>query len=310
MLADTDTVGKLADIPVVAEVVNTLNRFKPARRLLATVLGVHPDATLPVYHANTLRRRLRKHRDAATAAGATTGKVALFSTCYVNRNEPDLGEDLLAVFAHNGIPVRLVEKERCCGMPKLALGDLDGVAAAKEANIPWLAELAENGYDLTALVPSCVLMFKQTLPLLFPDDPAVRKVKDAFYDPFEYLMRRHKAGKLNTDFKQGLGKVAYHAACHQRVQNMGRKTKDILALIPDTEVRLIERCAGHNGTYGVKTASHPIAMKIVRPLLKPIQAADHYGSDCAMAGHHIANALNDGSVAEHPIRLLRRAYGI
>ncbi|MDP1956744.1 MAG: Fe-S oxidoreductase, partial [Rhodocyclaceae bacterium] len=126
------------------------------------------------------------------------------------------------------------------------------------------------------------------------------------------LMLRHKAGKLRTDFKQGLGKVAYHAACHQRVQNIGPKTKEALLLVPDTEVDVIERCSGHDGTYAVKKEFHLYAMKIVKPVVGRVNQAapDHYGSDCAMAGHHIAHARADGSAPEHPMTLLRLAYGI
>jgi Fe-S oxidoreductase len=155
-------------------------------------------------------------------------------------------------------------------------------------------------------------MFKQELPLLFPDDEQVQKVARAIFDPFEYLIHRHKAGKLNTDFKQPLGKVAYHAACHQRVQNVGAKTREVLALIPDTEITAIERCSGHDGTYAVKKEFHEASMKIVRPVVNRVKkaAADHYGSDCPMAGHHIEHGMADGSRTEHPISLLRRAYGI
>jgi len=246
ILTSTDAVGSLAGIPVVAQAVNAINKIGPARKALEAVAGIHRDAWLPEFTSFPLRSRLKK-LPASTAgepAGKTQGKVALFATCYMNRNEPGPGEDLVAVFEHNGIPVTLAEKERCCGMPKLELGDLDAVRAAKEANIPVLAKLVDEGWDLTALIPSCVLMFKQELPLLFPDDPDVLKVKQAFYDPFEYLMLRHKEGWLKTDFKQPLDRVAYHAACHQRVQNIGPKTKEILALIPGTEVDIIERCSG------------------------------------------------------------------
>ncbi|HNI07861.1 MAG TPA: Fe-S oxidoreductase, partial [Thiobacillaceae bacterium] len=154
--------------------------------------------------------------------------------------------------------------------------------------------------------------FKQELPLMFPDDPDVLKVKNAFYDPFEYLMLRHREGRLKTDFKTGLGKVVYHAACHQRVQNIGPKTREALALVPGTEVDVIERCSGHDGTYAVKKEFHAFAMKIVKPVVARVNQAkpDHYGSDCAMAGHHIAHARADGSTPEHPITLLRKAYGL
>ena len=314
VLTSTDAMGRFAGIPVVAQTVNAVNKVGVARKALESVAGIHSEAWLPEFSSRPLRSRLRKLPDDTRGepAGRTRGKIALFATCYMNRNEPGPGEDLVAVFEHNGIPVTLAEKERCCGMPKLELGDLETVRALKEENIPQLARLVDAGWDLTALIPSCVLMFKQELPLMFPDDPQVQKVKEAFYDPFEYLMLRHKEGKLRTDFKQGLGKVAYHAACHQRVQNIGPKTKETLALIPGTEVEVIERCSGHDGTYAVKREFHDAAMKIVKPVVGRVNQAqpDHYGSDCAMAGHHIGHARADGSQPEHPITLLRKAYGI
>ena len=315
VLTSTDNLGKLAGIPVVSGVVNSFNKAKNFREILDHTLGVHPEAKLPEFHSKPLRKRLadKKHRSAeGTPAGRTNGKVALFATCYGNYNEPLVGEDLVAVFEHNDIPVTIADKEQCCGMPKLELGNLEAVEEAKNANIPQLAKLVDEGWDIVAPVPSCALMFKQELPLMFPDEPDVIKVSKAIFDIFEYLMLRHKEGLLKTDFKQGLGKVAYHAACHQRVQNVGAKTKEVLSLIPDTEVTAIERCSGHDGTYAVKSEFHEHAMKIGKPVVNRVKQAeaDHYGSDCPMAGHHIENGLRDGREPEHPITLIRKAYGI
>lgn len=315
MLSSTDTVGKIAGIPVLNGVVNTVNQIKPVRKIMDKVMGIHADAHLPRFESKPLRSRLADRRNSqatGTATATTKGRVALFSTCYGNRNEPHIGEDLVAVFEHNGIPVTIAEKEQCCGMPKLELGDLESVAAAKDVNIPALVKLVNEGWDIVAPVPSCALMFRQELPLLFPEDADVRKVADAIFDPFEYLMLRHKEGQLKTDFKNSLGKVSYHAACHQRVQNFGAKTRDALALVPDTKVEMIERCSGHDGTYGVKSETFEKAMKIARPVVNKIKQAqpDHYGSDCPIAGHHLANGLKDGSNPEHPMSLLRKAYGI
>ncbi len=131
-------------------------------------------------------------------AGPTSGKVALFATCYCNVNTPDIGQDLIRVFEHNEIPVRLTDKEECCGMPKLEQGDLETVDKYRKTNIPELVRLIDEGWDIVAAIPSCVLMFKQELPLMYPDDPDVQKVKQHIYDPFEYLVHRHKAGLLNT----------------------------------------------------------------------------------------------------------------
>ncbi len=313
LLANTDLVGRIGSIPVVAQTINAANNMKPVRRLMQSVGGVHSEAILPRFESNTFRKHFRPSEGISPEAGERTrGKVAIFATCYCNVNEPHINDDLVAVLEHNGIPVRLAEKERCCGMPKLELGDLEAVEKAKKVNIPQLAKLVDEGWDIIGAVPSCVLMFKQELPLMFPDDPEVKKVQEAIYDPFEYLMLRHREGKLRTDFNQSLGKVAYHVACHQRVQKIGMKTRDVLQLVPNTEVKAIERCSGHDGTYAVKKEFHEVSMKIARPVVNRVRdsGADHYTSDCPMAGHQIENGLRDGRQPEHPLSLLRKAYGI
>lgn len=314
VLTSTDTVGKLATIPLVDVTVNALNNNGLFRNALEGTLGVHKEAPVPSYHSKTLRKRFPDSSDnaPAKAVGETTGKVAFYATCYGNYNTPHLGEDFAAVFRHNGIQIELVTKEACCGMPKLELGDLDSVDELKEKNIPVLARLVDEGYDLIAPIPSCVLMYKQELPLMYPDDEDVLKVQKAFYDPFEYLFLRHKEGEFNTDFKNTLGDISYQVACHLRVQNIGIKTRDILNLVPDTEVNAIERCSGHDGTYAVKKETREKSLKIARPVVRQVEKGepDHFASDCPMAAVHIANLTDKIDEADHPMSLLRKAYGI
>lgn len=316
LLTSTDLVGNLAGIPVVSQVVNGFNQNKTFRKGLAK-LGIHPDAIVPAYHSKTARKLINAEKtlepSVAEPTARTTGKVAIFTTCYGNRNAPNIVGDLMKVFEHNGIPVALMAKEQCCGMPKLELGDLDAVAAAKEANIPQMLALLKDGWDIVAPIPSCVLMFKQELPLMFPNDEDVKAVKQRIFDPFEYLILRHREGKLKTDFKQSLGKVAYHTACHLRVQNIGYKTREMLELVPNTKVELLERCSGHDGTYAVKAEFHEISMKICRPIVNKVKQSkpDYYGSDCPMAGDQIENGLDeDADTPTHPLTMLRIAYGL
>jgi Fe-S oxidoreductase len=155
-------------------------------------------------------------------------------------------------------------------------------------------------------------MFKQELPLMYPDDPDVQKVKQHIFDPFEYLVHRHKAGLLNTEFKQPLGTVAWHVPCHQRVQNIGPKTKDVLALVPGTDIQAIERCSGHDGTYGVRAGTYEKSQKIVRPVVNRVQKteADYLVSDCPMAATQIADHLELKHGETNPLTLLRMSYGL
>ena len=317
VLSNTDALGHFAGIPIVTQTVNAVNRTPAMRAALESALGVDKRAWLPAFATRTFRRSAPASPPASVRDGERTpGKVAVYATCYVNFNEPGIGHDLLAVLAHNAIPYELVASEACCGMPLLEQGDLEGVAAKKEKNVPVLARYAREGYALMSAIPSCVLMYKHELPLMFPEDADVRAIGEAFWDPFEYFVARHRDGLFNTDFKHALGTVSYHVPCHGRVQNLGRKTFDALSLIPGTDLRVVERCSGHAGTFGVKKPFHATAMRIGAPVFKAMAAPSpaFIASDCQLAGHHIEQGIEEAGLARaplvHPLTLLRKAYGI
>ncbi|MEY4645979.1 MAG: Anaerobic glycerol-3-phosphate dehydrogenase subunit [Pseudomonadota bacterium] len=321
LLASTDLHGSFAGIPIVVQAVNAVNKTKAARSVLESVAGVDKDAWLPELASKKFRSDTPKARASEVKNGEKTpGKVVIFATCYVNYNEPGIGHDLLKILDHNEIPYVIVDKEKCCGMPKLELGDLDSVNQSKQANIPVLHRYAQEGYAILSAVPSCTLMFKQEIPLMYPDDQAVQQVKEAMWDPFEYLMARKRDGLLKTEFPQKLGNVSYQIPCHGRVQNIGRKTEEMLKMIPDTSINTIERCSGHAGTFGVKKAYHQQAMKIGKPVFKAMASMqdgakpDYISSDCPLGGHHIAQGfeVNELGTPElnHPLTLVRKAYGL
>jgi Fe-S oxidoreductase len=104
------------------------------------------------------------------------------------------------------------------------------------------------------------------------------------------------------------------------VQNIGRKTEELLKLVPETSVQTNERCSGHAGTFGVKKPYHDMAMKIGKPLFKRMAehpdggVPDYISSDCPLGGHHIEQGFEENKLGspqlEHPISLLRMAYGL
>ncbi len=316
LLASTDALGTLATIPIVTQVTNALNRSGAARSLMESTLGVDKTAWVPEYATTKFRSSVAGSAAFPVKDGSRTpGKVAIFSTCYINYNEPGIGHDLTKILAHNEIPYVIAEKEACCGMPRLELGDLQAVAASKEKNIPVLAKLAREGYAIMTPIPSCTLMFKQELPLMYPDDPDVLAVREAMFDPFEYLVSRRKDGLLKTDFKAPLGKVSYHIPCHSRVQNVGQKTREALELVPGTTVNTVERCSGHSGTWGCKKEFHQMAMKIGKPVFRQMAEPqpDWISSDCQLGGRHIEQGMGDTlgkARLRHPITLMRMAYGL
>ena len=145
---------------------------------------------------------------------------------------------------------------------------------------------------------------------MFPDEADVQLVKGALFDPFEYLMARRKDGLLKTDFKRDLGEVSDPIPCHGRVQKIGKRTEKMFKLIGQTvtvALNPVQRCSGHADTYGVKTATHPVAMKIGKPVFKAMakDGPDFISSDCALAGHHIAQGMaqagTPAKALQHPL---------
>jgi glycerol-3-phosphate dehydrogenase subunit C len=318
VLTGTDRVGRLATIPVVVKMVNRATTMPLARRMMDKLLGVAAESALPPYSSPTFR-------DSATPSIAwpvrdgqrTPGKVAIFSTCYVNYNEPGIGRDLLQILTHNEIPYVVAKQEACCGMPKLELGDFATVEKLKNLNLPVLATYASEGFAIMTAVPSCTLMLKHELPLIFPEDPDVLAVADAMFDPFDYFVQRDRDGLLKREFPRALGRVSYHIPCHSRVQNVGQKTREVLEWVPHTTLNTVERCAGHDGTYGVKSEFYAASMKIGKPVFRQMAQSDpdYVSSDCPIASRRILQGIDESGAAhhakrEHPLTLLRIAYGL
>jgi Fe-S oxidoreductase len=300
------------------QIVNKVNTTPAARKVMDKMLGIAATPQLPPYDPKPFRKTAKPSVAWPIRNGERTpGKVAIFSTCYVNYNEPGIGRDLVRILEHNEILWRLAEKEACCGMPKLELGDFESVERLKNINIPALARLARDGHAILTSVPSCTLMFKQELPLIFPEDDDVKVVAEAMFDPFEYFVLRDKDGLLRKDFTHPLGRISYHIPCHSRVQNVGQKTREALEWVPETTVTTVERCAGHDGTYGVKSEFFTASMKIGKPVFAQMAGAepDYVSSDCPIAGRRILQGMDESGTAhhakkQHPLTLLRMAYGL
>ena len=314
ILSNPEKLGTFIGIPIIAGTVNAINKSKVGRIVAEKTLGIDREAPRPKFYSQSARKKLSSYQKQNKVIQTQSNEpgVVLFVTCYGNKNNPEIVEDTIACYEKNNIPIIFADTEKCCGMPKLELGDIDSVAKAKDANIPELYPWASAGWKIISPIPSCVLMFKQELPLLFPDDKQVSLVSEAFTDPFDYLFQMERAGKLNKDFNTSLGSIFYQVPCHLRVQSIGLKTRDILQLIPETTVTSLEKCSGHDGTYGVKKQYRQSSVKIAKPIIRKIKQGNYdvFTSDCPMAGAQI-DSIKDKEISySHPMSLLRKAYGI
>jgi glycerol-3-phosphate dehydrogenase subunit C len=318
-LTRTDRNGKLAGM--VAPLANWASdrHNKLARPAMEKITGIDRNAALPAYHGRTFAMRAKRNAPPVDAAAPAAGrKAVLYATCFVNYNNPSIGEAAQAVLAKNGVETEVVYPQ-CCGMPQLEGGDIAAVAAAAKNVAATLGAWIDKGYDVIALVPSCALMLKFEWPLIVPDNAAIEKLATATYDISEYVVALSKENKLAPGLNPLGGGVTLHIACHARAQNIGQKAAEMMRLVPDTEIKVIERCSGHGGSWGVMKENFETAIKVGRPVSRQVlnEKPTFVASECPLAGMHIVQGMEllakgeqTPDQATHPIELFARAYGI
>jgi Fe-S oxidoreductase len=309
VLSSVDAVGQMA--VWAAPLVNSLNDSRWARVAMEKTLGIHRDRLLPTYAPESFMSWWKKRGGAdrpSPGNGSAIPRVALFATCYFNYNAPEVARAAVAVLKKNGCEVA-VPPQRCCGMPYLESGDIDSARECRFANVDGLLPFVEAGYTVVAAGPTCSLTLKMEYPVLSADEPG-RVVSAATLDLSEYLMRRHAEGKLSLDFKRSPGHVAYHFACHLKVQDIGFKSRDLLQLIPGAQVTTVEKCTGHDGTWSMKKEYFPISLKVGQPAFDALREGkpDVVASDCPLAGIQIKQGT--GRTPKHPIQILADCYGL
>ena len=289
------------------------------RPLMQAIYGIHRDAALPRFHARRFSQQAAVAPPPVDANAPAAGrKAVLFATCFVEYNNPGIGRAAQGVLAKNGVETRVVYDE-CCGMPQLERGDIAAVCRRAQrvaaALVPWI----ERGWDVIAPIPSCGLMMKTTWPQYLPDDPAVARLAEHASDIAEYVVDIARREGLAEGMAPLDGNVAFHHACHARAQDIGAKAAVMLRMIPECNVMMMQRCAGHGGTWGMMKQNFETGMKVGAPVMR--QAGEsgraYLASECPLAGDHIVQGMErlggdraPPARARHPIELLAMSYGL
>ena len=240
-------------------------------------------------------------------------KVVIYSTCFVNFNKKNTGVAALKVLKKNGVEVQEAYPG-CCGMPFLEQADLPKVVQQAKKVSKDLLNWIDKGYKVVTLTASCGLMLKFEWPLLLPEDENIKKLSTNVMDIDEYVVDISNNEGLVEGLQEIDGGVTVHHACHARAQNMGIKARDMLKLIPNIKIDVVERCAGHGGTFGVMKDTYNLATKVGRPTARQIKTKSnkYMASDCPLAGKHLKQLEADTNISNdealHPIELVAKSY--
>jgi Fe-S oxidoreductase len=303
MFGDTDGIGKLASWA--APLVNWANRNPFLRGLMEKYLGIHKDRLLPTFHSKTFAKWLRKNP--VLPKGKGEEKVALFYTCTVNYNEPDIGKAAVGVLEKNGIEC-VVPEQQCCGLPFLDVGLMDRAMKKIESNVASLSQAVRQGYKIVVPSASCSYMLKQDYPRFLATEDSKLVAKNTC-DLSEYLVKVHERGNLDLGFSDKIGKIRYHQPCHLKAQDIGFKAQELMQLIPGAQVSRMQCCSGHDGSWSVKKENFEASMKVGKPLFKFLKPEDACTvTDCPLSAIQVQQGT--GRKPVHPIVVMARAYGL
>jgi len=305
-LSKTDLTGKLGS--VFGPILNFSNRIRFIRFFMEKIIGIHRKRILPKFQTNTFQMWFKNHQSIITDP---IDKVVIFGTCFTNAHDVDLGKAAIEILEHNEVEC-IYPPQQCCGAPYLSPGDFDGFQKQAKPNVDELSKWVEDGYKIIVTgPPTCSLTLKKEYPDYLDLDEKVLKISENTYDISEYLVYLNKQGKLKTDFQNEIGSVNYHVSCHLKAQQMGLKGRDILRLVPNTTVKLINRCSGMDGGWGMKEEYFEESMKVAERCLNDIgqREVDTVCSDCSLASHQLTQASEGEVTPSHPIIELHKAYG-
>ncbi|PSR23531.1 MAG: ferredoxin [Sulfobacillus acidophilus] len=305
-LGNPEKIGKMGQV---APGLANWSLKKPGlRKMMQRMYGIDYRRHLPAFAPVRFSDWVRRHHQ-STALALDEVDVVIFSTCTVEYHEVGIGQAVLKVLQHNGIRAAVPEGQVCCGMPALDGGDIAAAVQRATANVALLAPYARANKPILALQPTCALLLKQDYPTLVESEES-RIVAAQTKDVTQYLADAMKRGVLKKDFQSGPGAVTYHLSCHTKAQGLKRAAKDLLESIDGCQVEVVDRCAGIDGTWGLKAEYYDEAIKVSAKLTE--RFANRHDvkacSDCALAGLQIETATDDRPV--HPAEILARAYGL
>ena len=251
-----------------APVVNGSLRLPAVKKLLDLTLAIDSHRTFPAYASKTFVRWFEK--EAASGQAGFSEYVTYYHGCYVNYNYPQLGKDLIKVLNALGYGVRLLDKERCCGVAKIANRCINEAKRDGSNNLRAIREAVNHGDEVLATSSTCCFTIRDEYPHLLHLDNADVREHMMLSTLFIYNLIDQGKAKIvfRDDYKK---KIAYHVPCHMEKLGWTIFSTSLLRMIPGVDfIQLDSHCCGIAGTYGFKKEYYEYSQAIGEPLFRQI----------------------------------------
>ncbi|MDE6157386.1 MAG: anaerobic glycerol-3-phosphate dehydrogenase subunit C [Muribaculaceae bacterium] len=305
VLANTDFMGTVAT--AMAPVANFMLKRRVVKSAMSAVLSIDRHRVFPDYSRKTFESIWRGIADSQRGYSR---RVAYFHGCYVNYNYPRLGLDLIKIANAAGYGVDLLEKERCCGVAKIANRLFDSARSDAKRNIDSVRAAVDKGADVLFTGSTCVFTMRDEYPHLLEVDNA--DVRDSMMLATVWLARKVAAGEIKLVFRSDYRRrISYHTACHMQKLGWAIYSTGLLRSIPGvTFVPVDSQCCGIAGTYGFKKENYATSQAIGSELFDKLRrvAPDIVATDCETCKWQIESGT--GLEVANPISIIADALDV
>lgn len=306
MLASTDFVGTMANR--FAPIVNIMLAMKLTKTVMHGTIGVDKHRQFPAYSTQRFETWFKRHAQAEQSQYSK--QVSYFHGCYVNYNYPKLGQDLVKIMNAVGYGVQLLDKEKCCGVAKIANGLYDQAKKHGQINIDSIRKAKEEGRPTLTTSSTCCFTIRDEYEHIL--ELQQEDVRESVNLATRFLYQLLDEGKIKLAFRPDYKKhVAYHSACHMERMGWVIYSTELLRLIPGVQLTMLDsQCCGISGTYGFKRENYEVSQTIGAPLFAQIKALapDCVSTDCETCKWQIE--MSTGVPVENPISIIADALDV
>lgn len=229
------------------------------RTISKALMGIPKERSIPAFAARTFKERFRGHRIRNFAAP----RVILWADTFNNHFHPSTAEAAVEVLEEAGFRVDVPRQRLCCGRPLYDYGFLGLARRLLRQTLEALGPDIEAGVPIVGLEPSCVAVFRDELPNLFPNDLNARRLSKQVFTLGEFLAKQ--GFEPPTLEREAL----IHGHCHQKAvigmsgeeeifRKMGVKFR-----VPDSG------CCGMAGSFGFEKEHYEVSVAVGERVLLP-----------------------------------------
>ncbi len=280
------------------------------RRIANNLVGFHPERTMPLLSATTLKKwHAQRNKSTANKIAAGAKQVYFFCDEFSNYLDVAIGQKTILLLEALGYEV-IIPNHLESGRTYLSKGLVRKAKTIINQNIELLGGLIDEAHPLIGIEPSAILTLRdEYIDLAEPSNKATsKKIAASVFTIEEFIAAEVSKGTIHSSlFHKEAKNIAFHGHCYQKVLSSQDSIKNILSLPINYTLAVIPSgCCGMAGSFGYEKEHYEVSQQVGELVLFPAVRKLSPNHIIAAAGTSCRHQIKDGTQvhALHPVEIL------